>query len=301
MGDKKRSGWSGKSRGGGFGYRFFIFLVRKAGIGFAYGFLALVVVYFIPFAPKATGAVWFYWRRVMGCGRLKASGRLFVHYYRFGQTLIDKIAIGAGLEGRYRFEFDNYPEFLRLLDSGTGVVMIGAHVGSWEAGSCFFGDYARRMNIVLYDGESAVIKQALEGNSTGAQFKIITVGGNGGNGGNGSGDGLDSVLRIKNALDNGEYVCFQGDRYVGEDGTVETDFMGRRARFPRGPFLVASKMRVPVVFYYSMRERGRQYRFHFVEARGHSEKELLDEYLAATESIVRRYPAQWFNFYKFWE
>ncbi len=43
--------WSGRSRGGGFGHRFFIFLVRRAGIGFAYGFLALVVVYFIPFAP----------------------------------------------------------------------------------------------------------------------------------------------------------------------------------------------------------------------------------------------------------
>ncbi len=149
------SGWSGKSRGGGFGHRFFIFLIRKAGIGFAYGFLSLVVIYFIPFAPRATAAVWFYYRRVLGYGRLRAARALFTHYYRFGQTLIDKIAIGAGLSDRYRFEFDNYDEFLRILDSGTGVVMIGAHVGSWEAGARFFGDYARRINIVLYDAEHA--------------------------------------------------------------------------------------------------------------------------------------------------
>ena len=291
MAGERDKGWSGRSRGGGFGHRFFIFLIRKAGIGFAYGFLSLVVVYFIPFAPRATSAVWFYYRRVLGYGRLRSARALFVHYYRFGQTLIDKIAIGAGLEDRYGFEFDNYPEFLRLLDSGTGVVMIGAHGGSWGAGSRFFGDYARRMNIVLVDAESAKIKKALERTAAQAEYKVIALGG----------DGLESVLRIKNALDAGEYVCFQGDRFVGAEGTLVADFMGRPARFPRGPFLVASRMRVPVVFYYSMREPGRRYRFHFVEARGKTQTALLDEYLKATESIVRTYPDQWFNFYKFWQ
>ncbi len=296
MDNEKRDGWSGKSRGGGFGYRFFIFLIRNAGLGAAYGFLALVVVYFVPFAPKATSAIWFYNRRILGYGKLRAFRYLFIHYYRFGQTIIDKIAIAAGMEDRFRFEFDNYPEFLRILDSGSGVVMIGAHVGSWEAGARFFGDYARKMNIVLYDGEAARVKEALESNSTGTGFKVIAV----------NGDGLENIIRIKNALDAGEYVCFQGDRYVrgSDEATVEADFMGRAARFPRGPFLVASRMRVPVVFYYSMREggvKGRKYRFSFMEANAKSEKGLLDEYLAATERIVRSYPQQWFNFYKFWE
>ncbi len=93
----------------------------------------------------------------------------------------------------------------------------------------------------------------------------------------------------------------QGDRFVGEEGTLVADFMGRPARFPRGPFLVASRMRVPVVFYYSMREPGRRYRFHFVEAQATTRTALLDEYLKATENIVRTYPDQWFNFYKFWQ
>jgi predicted LPLAT superfamily acyltransferase len=288
---ERRDKWSGKSRGGGFGYRFFIFLVRKAGVGFAYGFLALVVIYFIPFAPRATAAAWFYHRRILGRGRIGALGGLFAHYYTFGQTLVDKIALGAGMADRFRFEFDNYSELLRLLDSGSGVVMIGAHVGSWEAGSGFFGDYARKMNVVLYDAEYAKIKQALEHNSTGSQFRVIAV----------NEDGLENVLKIKNALDAGEYVCFQGDRYLNREGSVEAGFMGRRARFPRGPFLIASRMKVPVVFFYAMRESGRRYRFHFVEAAGRSEKELLEEYLAVTERIVRSYPRQWFNFYKFWD
>ncbi len=290
MSDTKRNTWSGKSRGGSFGYKFFIFLIRKAGLGFAYGFLALVVVYFIPCAPKATAAVWFYNRRILNYGRLKACRYLFVHYYRFGQTMIDKMAIGAGMEDKFRFEFDNYTEFLKILDSGSGVVMIGAHVGSWEAGSQFFGDYAKKMNIVLYDAEYEKIKKIVERYSAESQLKVIAV----------NKDGLESVIRIKRALDEGEYVCFQGDRYVGEENTLEAEFLGRKARFPLGPFLIGDRMKCKVVFYYAMREKGRQYRFHFVEATQKDKKELLEEYIEVTERIVRHYPQQWFNFYKFW-
>ena len=73
--------WSGRSRGGGFGYNFFILLMKVAGIRGAYAFLALVVVYFIPFAPRATRAVWFYNRRILGYGRLRAAVKLYAHYY----------------------------------------------------------------------------------------------------------------------------------------------------------------------------------------------------------------------------
>ena len=54
--------WKGKTRGGTFGYMFFIYMIRCLGITAAYGFLALVVLYFIPFAPKATGNTWSYAR-----------------------------------------------------------------------------------------------------------------------------------------------------------------------------------------------------------------------------------------------
>jgi predicted LPLAT superfamily acyltransferase len=200
------------------------------------------------------------------------------------------------MQDKFRFEFTGYGEFLKILDSGPGVVMIGAHVGSWEAGSQFFGDYARRMNIVLYDAEYKKIKEALERNFPGAGFKVIAV----------NDDGLENIVRIKRALDSGEYVCFQGDRYVSSAHTFEAEFLGHCAKFPAGPFTIGARMRVPVVFYYAMREQGRRYKFHFVEAKVVSgvrrpERLLLEEYVAATEKIVRAYPGQWFNFYKFWE
>lgn len=107
--------WSGRSRGGGFGYNFFILLMKVAGIRSAYAFLSLVVVYFIPFAPRATRAVWFYNRRILGYGRLHSAVKLYAHYYALGQTIIDRVAIGSGMERKYKFEFENYDAFLRVL------------------------------------------------------------------------------------------------------------------------------------------------------------------------------------------
>lgn len=289
------AGWNGKSRGGGFGYAFFVLLIRYVGIRAAYAFLALVVVYFIPCAPRATAAVWSYCRRRLGYGPLRAAATLFRHYYRFGQTLIDKVAIGGGAAGRYRFLFDNYDDFIALLESGCGVVVLGAHVGCWQAGAHFFGKYGRKINIVMYDAEYERIRRVVERNTEECGYKVIPI----------NGPTLDTMLRIKVALNGGEYVCFQGDRYLSPRHTLRHRLLGCEASFPEGPFRLASKLQVPVVVYYAMRERGRRYRFHFeLLARGDERigsAELLDRYAASLEQILHRYPEQWFNFYDFWK
>lgn len=292
MKEPRKDKWSGKSRGGSFGHKFFIFLINRLGLRASYAFLALVVVYFIPFAPGATAAVWSYNRKILGYGRLRSAAALFKHYYAFGQTLIDRIAVRSGRQDKFGFGFgDNYGEFLRILDSG-GAVLISAHAGNWEAGSAFFGDYGSRMNVVMYDAEYVKIKEAMRRGGVEPELKVIPVGGD---------NGLESVLMMKKALDRGEYLCFQGDRFLPGSKTAVRSFMGRPARFPVGPFMTASRLGVPVVFYYAMRGKGRRYDFHFVPVRGGDWEGLLDRYVEATENIVRRYPQQWFNFYKFWE
>ena len=84
------STWKGKTRGGTFGYLFFIYLIKYLGITAAYIFLSLVVLYFIPFAPKATKSTWFYARHILKYSRIRSVGMLLRNYYRLGQILIDK-------------------------------------------------------------------------------------------------------------------------------------------------------------------------------------------------------------------
>lgn len=286
--------WSGKSRGGRFGYQFFVYTIRLLGIRCAYCILAFIVIYFIPFAPKATRAIWRYNRQRRGLGVLASMKELYCHYYVFGQTLIDKIAMKGGMVDKYHYEFDNYDRFLEILNSGQGVVLIGAHIGCWEAGAGFFGSYGRKINIVMLDAEHQQIKDVLEENATQANnYNIIDLNQN----------IIDAMLQMKVALNNGEYICFNGDRYIGKEHTCEVEFLGAKALFPKGLFQIAAKCRVPVVFYFSMREADCTYRFMFEEPQIEGRitpEQLLEQYAKSLEKRVVKYPRQWFNFYDFW-
>ena len=286
---KKSDKWSGKSRGGSTGHAIFVFLIKNLGIQVAYTLLALVVIYFIPFAHKATSAIWRYNRQILKYGIFKSIIKLYQHYYVFGQTLIDKIAIVNELSYKYKFDFEDYDKFINLLDSGS-VVMIGAHVGCWEIGAEFFGDYASKLNVVMYDAEYEKIKEQVDTSRFG--YKIIPI----------NNGGIESLLKIKQAIDNGEYVCFQGDRYTQEGSHCEVTFMGKKAKFPTGPSLIGSKFKTPIIFYFAMRERGRRYRFIFKSLEGDlSQNEILKSYINIFEGVVKKYPQQWFNFYDVWQ
>lgn len=291
--------WKGKTRGGKFGYLFFIYLIRYLGVGAAYTFLYFVVAYFLLFARKASSAIKDFARKGLGYNRLEAWKLSCRNFYSLGQILIDKMAILNGMNDRYEFEFENYEPFLNVLNADCGVVMIGAHVGNWECGAPFFGSYGKKINVVMFDAEYRSIKEVLEENKNiESDYKVIPV----------NADSLSHVFLINDAIQKNEYVCFQGDRYVNEDKLLYADFLGHRAAFPAGPFLLATRMKTPIVFYYAMREKGRKYSFHFevIEPIKRSkevkaEEVLLNRYVESLERIVKRYPEQWFNYYKFWE
>ena len=96
--------WKGKTRGGVSGYLFFIYMIRYCGVKAAYGFLSLIVLYFIPFAPKATKSIWQYARRILKRNRIQSVGLLLNNYYRLGQILIDKVAIGKWNDRQVSFQ-----------------------------------------------------------------------------------------------------------------------------------------------------------------------------------------------------
>lgn len=287
--EQNNNNWSGKSRGGTFGYAFFVLLIRRLGIRFAYAFLILVVPYFVLFAPKSSRSIIKYYKRVHNLSTISAFFRLFSHYYTFGQTIIDKVAIINGLSNKYHYEFDNYKEFLSVLDSGA-VVMIGAHVGCWDIGATYFGNYASRLNVVLLDAEHQQIKKNVDTSRFG--YKIIALNDN----------NIESLLKMKKAIDNKEYLCFQGDRFLAGANNEAVNFFNNKAAFPLGPTLLASKFKTPTVFYFAMREKGMKYRFIFKTLKaGHSQKDIMQQYINELENIVKNYPQQWFNFFDLWQ
>ncbi|MBX9449341.1 MAG: hypothetical protein KL787_06350 [Taibaiella sp.] len=103
--------WDGQSKGNLLGYRIFVFFIKKSGIRIAYGLLVFVALYYFLTAWKSNRSSFYYFRHRQGYSLLKSIGSIYRHYFVFGQVLIDKVAIRAGLLDRYTFEFDGIEHF----------------------------------------------------------------------------------------------------------------------------------------------------------------------------------------------
>lgn len=289
--------WSGKSRGGLLGYLIFIKIIKGLGVRTAYCLLSFVVIYFIPFAPSATRSIWKFSRKILNYGYLKSLILVYKNFYSLGRALIDKIAVNQGKYDEYRFDFAEPESVKSVLNSKQGVIIIGAHFGNWEIGAPYFGKYDKRMSVLMMDKEYQSIKKILEVNKSIDAFGIIPI----------EGDSLDYIFKIRDALAKGEYVSIQGDRLSRSDKHKDIDFMGKVASFPLGPFVLAARMNVPVVFYFAEHIGYKRYKFDFIlsdYANGVTEKKkemlLLDEYAALLSERVKEYPEQWYNYFDFW-
>ncbi len=287
------SQWDGKSKGTVLGYRIFVFFIKNVGVRSAYFILYFVAAYYFLFLKKSNRAIYYYFRQRLGYSPLRSRANVYKSYFTFGQTIIDKVSITAGLRNRFSYEFDGIEILKELLEQKKGGVLLSAHVGNFEIAEYFFGeiDLDFRINLVTTDLEHSAIKNYLESISKKTSIKFIIIK-----------DDLSHIFDINGALARNELVCFTGDRYFEGVKSLTGNFLAEVATFPAGPFLIASRLKVPVVFVYVMKEPHLHYHLYAREAavKHRDENALLQEFIASVEWILKRYPLQWFNYFDFW-
>lgn len=288
------SQWDGKSKGTVLGYKIFVFFIKKAGIQTAYFVLYFVAAWYFIFLTKSNRAIFYYFHQRLGYSWLKSKRMVFKSYYTFGQTILDKVSISAGMRGRFTYEFDGIEILKRLLAEKRGGVLISAHIGNFEIAEHFFGeiDLDFQINLVTTDLEHSAIKDYLERITKKSGIKFIIVK-----------EDLSHIFEINAALARNELVCFTGDRYFEGVKYLSGDLLNEQAKFPAGPFLIASRLKVPVVFVYVMKEPKLHYHLYAREAevKHRDEKALLKAYTESVEFMVQKYPLQWFNYFDFWD
>lgn len=285
--------WEGKSKGTVLGYKIFIFFIRKLGVGAAYGLLNFVALYYVFFSWKSSRAIFEYFRKRLNYSLPKSLFGIFKSYCIFGKTIIDKAAISSGLKSRFTYECDGVENIINLLDKQQGGIMISAHVGNFEIAEFFFEEIDTRsqINLVTTDTEHKNIKQYMEKVTVHSKIKFILVK-----------DDMSHIFEINNALSNAELVCFTGDRYMKGQKTATESLLGKEANFPAGPFLLASRLNVPVLFVYVMKETNKHYHLYARQAKvkNRDAQDLLKKYTESVEWMLKKYPLQWFNYFDFW-
>ncbi|MXN89996.1 lipid A biosynthesis acyltransferase [Flavobacterium sp. Sd200] len=288
------SEWDGKSKGGLLGYKIFVFCIKYLGVRASYFVLYFVASYYFLFLRKTNRVTFYYLHNRMGYSRSKARRMVFMSYYTFGQTLIDKTAISAGMRDRFTYEFDGIEKLNEMLANKKGGVLISAHIGNFEIAEFFLGELEGKfqINLLTSDMEHRAIKEYLESISSKSAIKFIIIK-----------EDLSHIYEINEALANNELICLTGDRYFEGVKCLAEPFLGKEANFPAGPFLIASRLKVPVAFVYVMKEKKLHYHLYAREAvvKHRDEKALLKTYVESVESMLKKYPLQWFNYFDFWQ
>ena len=286
--------WEGKSKGTLLGYKLYIFFLSTFGIGTAYFILRFVVLYYFFFSFKSSKAIYYYFKKRLGYPIFKSVISIYKSYYTLGKVLTDRVAISTKFKDKFTYTHDGIEHIDHLLKQNKGGILISAHVGNFEISHYFLQDrYSiSKIYMVTTHAEHANIKEYLDGIVAESTMKFIVVQ-----------DDMSHIFEIHSALDQGGLVVFTGDRYLPGSKKLTEQFIGADADFPLGPYLLASRLKVPVLFVYVMKGPKREYNLYARQAvaKARDPQALLKEYTQSVEWILRKYPLQWFNYFDFWK
>jgi predicted LPLAT superfamily acyltransferase len=257
-----------------------------------------IAFYFVLFARKAGLASRAYLRRTLG----RSAGWLdrYKHVLAFASTVHDRVYLLNEKFDSFDIKMVGGEELHAEYEQGRGVLMFGAHLGSFEVLRALARANPKlRMSMAMFPENAQQINRALAAINPNAMQDIIPLG------------TLDAMLAVNRRLDEGALVGILADRASGPDQYVPLPFLGATARFPSGPFRMAVMLKRPVYFMTGLYLGGNRYEVHFerlgdtAEAapgkRDAAVTELMRKYVDAIERHCRAYPYNWFNFFDYWE
>jgi predicted LPLAT superfamily acyltransferase len=122
---------------------------------------------------------------------------------------------------------------------------------------------------------------------------------------------IDSMLKIREALERGECIGMLGDRTIYDEKMISCEFLGGQIELPAGPFRVAAILKRPMVLMFGLYQGGNRYNI-FLERladlqhvplaeRDAAIHQTAQQFAGRMEHYCREYPYNWFNFYDIWK
>jgi predicted LPLAT superfamily acyltransferase len=285
--------WNGKSKGSLAGYKMFVYAIRLFGLKPTYILLKIASFYYVIFYRKTFNVIYNFLRKRFHYSKTKAFFKTWDNHYIFGQTLVDKTVLFAGMKNNFTFQFDQEYYLEKIIADKTGGILVSAHIGNWDiAGNFMNSRHNIEINVVMYDQEHQAIKKYFENIHKNKRINIIPIK-----------EDMSHIFAIHQTLQNKGLICIHGDRFVEGSKTVSRNFLGEEALFPAGPFAIASKFEVPVVFVYGVKEGKNHYHLSCSAPKTYRNKqeEMVTDYVTNLEEMAKKYPEQWFNYYDFWK
>jgi len=225
------------------------------------------------------------------------------HFYTFAQSAFDKIDAWTGKITIEQVRYSYCDKFKVVLEEQQGSVFIGSHLGNLEVcRTLSLGKYKTRINVLVFTHHAVEFNKMMQKINPNVNVNFIQV----------KDVGVELAILLKERIEAGEKVVIVGDRTsTSTPGRViYADFLGQKAAFSQGPFILASLLECPVYYLFCLKD-GNDYRLIFEhvsdklkfsrKTRQAELSELITQYAQRLEHFCLQYPYQWFNFFDFWQ
>ena len=298
MAEAKTKEWTGVTGGNTLGQKALLFLFHFVNVTVGYVVLASVVPFYMLFG-KGYLPVYRYFRKHFSYSPVKAFYKTYINHLIFGACMLDRFAVYAGRKNFFSLQITGNDEFHKLLDEEKGFIIASSHVGNFELSGYMLKQEKKRINALVFGGETKEIMENRMKFFNVNNISIIPVFGD-----------MSHIFAVNKALSSGEIVSMPCDRNFGSAKSVECEFLSGKAEFPIGAFSLAVHFDVPVVSLFVMKESVSNYHLYVkpvilnddLNVSKKEKAELLTRaFVKNLEEIVKKYPEQWFNFYNFWK
>ncbi|WP_306580899.1 acyltransferase [Dokdonella sp.] len=234
-------------------------------------------------------------------GRRPSAWRVMCHIHRFASTLLDRVFLLSDRYTRFDERMHGLDELVTRMQPDRGVLLLGAHVGSFEV-----------LRVATLAHPEVKLRVVLDTHKTPAQTALLhalnpAIG-------HGVIDAgrppTEIVLALSEAAAEGALIALLADRARADERCVMVDFCGAPAPLPVAPFALGGILKVPVVLCLGMYRGGNRYDLYFEPLAdalpvGRGERTaavqaLAQAYAARLEHHVRQDPCNWFNWHDFW-
>ncbi|HSB96883.1 MAG TPA: hypothetical protein VLC91_10555 [Spongiibacteraceae bacterium] len=262
------------------------------------GVLHGIALYFLWFAPRARRASAAYLQRALG--RKPRWVDCYRHIFTFAATIHDRVYLLNNRFDLFSIEVHGEAAMQALLKKNSGVILLGAHFGSFEIIRAL-GERQPDLQIAIamFEDNARKINAALSAINPNLAQHVIPLG------------HIDTMLQIQQRLESGAWIGLLADRSPQQEALLSCDFLGAPAQFPLGPMRLAAVLQKPVVFMSGEYLGGNRYAIHFeplIDFAGVERSErraavaaAIQTYVGCLEQHCQRQPYNWFNFFDFWQ
>ena len=258
-----------------------------------------IAAYYVVFDRRARHASRDWLARVRG--RPPSRAEIYHHLSCFAQATMDRIFFARRCFDVFEFERTGNHHLEALARERRGAILLGAHLGSFEAMSAASRNERFPITIVGHFENARMINSVLERLDPGLTSRVVHAGR----------DPVALALTLRERLATGGMVALLADRIGLNEKSVSVEFFGAPARFATGPFLLAAILKCPIYLVFGLYREPNRYELfcepfseRLVLARGSREEVLTREvarYARRLEDYCRKAPENWFNFFDFWE